>query len=222
MVFRNAEKRDIPFIVETIIEAEKSGTSILTYSTIMGFSEAEASEILVSILKEALEPCELSLQSFFVAELNNTLAGACSLWLESESEMPSGLIKANALRSFLKEVNYSHMYNARLITQSMQIPHTGGCFQVGVVYTKQEFRGMGVASRLIDFALSRLKGAGLIADLAEVQVFANNTAAIKAYEKLGFRTSFIKEGVPEASEYFPSNKKHLMTLNIKNGKRENS
>ena len=41
-IFRHANINDVSFLVDTIIEAEKSGTDILSYTTIFGLSEKEA------------------------------------------------------------------------------------------------------------------------------------------------------------------------------------
>ena len=44
-IIRPASSNDIPFLVDTIIEAEKSGTSILTYNTIFGLTEIEVKRV---------------------------------------------------------------------------------------------------------------------------------------------------------------------------------
>ena len=53
--FRNAEIKDIPFIIETIIEAEKSGSNVIPTCKIFGLTEDEYKNILVEILAENYE-----------------------------------------------------------------------------------------------------------------------------------------------------------------------
>ena len=46
LIIRDGNINDIPFIVETIVEAEKSGTNIFSYNTIFGLSEEEAKKYI--------------------------------------------------------------------------------------------------------------------------------------------------------------------------------
>ena len=66
--YRVATLEDIPFLVKTIVEAEKSGTEVLSYSAIFGLSIGEVEEKLAIILDEEIDDCELSVSSFLVAE----------------------------------------------------------------------------------------------------------------------------------------------------------
>ena len=52
LVFRKAEEKDIPFLIETIIAAEKSGTDVFSYSKIFELPELEIRKILADILAE--------------------------------------------------------------------------------------------------------------------------------------------------------------------------
>ena len=51
-IFRKACLDDIPFLTETIIQAEKSGTEILSYKEIFGLQELEIRNIIKDILSE--------------------------------------------------------------------------------------------------------------------------------------------------------------------------
>ena len=75
-IFRNATINDVPFLVDTIIEAEKSGTDILTYSTVFGLSEDETRKYMADMLLEEVDGCELSISSFLVAENEGQVVAA--------------------------------------------------------------------------------------------------------------------------------------------------
>jgi RimJ/RimL family protein N-acetyltransferase len=57
-----------------------------------------------------------------------------------------------------------------------------GTLGMGVV---KDFRGKGIGSSLIKAALSKAKANGM--ERVELEVFDNNTTAIKLYEKIGFK-----------------------------------
>lgn len=214
MEFRKAQASDIPHLVKTIVEAEKSGTSILTYSTLLGLDEIQVYELITNVLSiEDLEPCELSINSFFVAEENGEFAGACSMWLEGEDGVASAQVKSNALMQYLTIDVLKKMMAVRTISQSMQIAHEEGTLQVGVVFVCEAFRGRGLAASLIDFAIQNSQPEHLKIDKVQVQVFDCNTPAIKAYTRLGFETKSEVKGMDNAKKYYPCDTKILMELN---------
>ena len=98
ITIRNATLLDIPFLVETIIEAEKSGTNTLSYSTIFGLSEADAKKYIALMLDEEVDDCELSVNAFLVAELNGETVGAVCAWIEEAEGVSSSTLKGNLLR----------------------------------------------------------------------------------------------------------------------------
>ena len=97
LIFRNATITDVPFIVTAIIEAEKSGTDKLSYSTIFGLTEEEVRSYLQEMLYEEIDGCELSISSFIIAEYNGQPAGALSAWIEGKDGIPSAILKGNLL-----------------------------------------------------------------------------------------------------------------------------
>ncbi|PIP77706.1 MAG: hypothetical protein COW85_07645, partial [Ignavibacteria bacterium CG22_combo_CG10-13_8_21_14_all_37_15] len=70
LVVRNATPLDINFVIETIIEADKSGTPMSSACNILNLSEEEYKGILKDILNENIEGQEFSLSGFLIAELD--------------------------------------------------------------------------------------------------------------------------------------------------------
>ena len=62
--FRFANENDIPFLVETIIAAEKSGTELCGLSNLLGLHEEQTKIGLTKILQEEIEGCEFSTTEF--------------------------------------------------------------------------------------------------------------------------------------------------------------
>ena len=92
-IIRDANIDDAPFLVDTIIEAEKSGTSILTYTTIFGLSESDARKYITLMFEEEIDGCEFSISSFLITEYNGKPVAAVGGWVEGVAEdMPSKVL----------------------------------------------------------------------------------------------------------------------------------
>lgn len=214
--YRHATLKDVPFLVDTIIEAEKSGTNILTYSTIFGLTEYEARLYITKMFQEEIDGCELSVSSYMIAEYQGQFAASVGAWIEGYDGIPSNIIKGNLLNYILPR---KCIEKAALLTSILNETHIE-CFQnsiqIGVVYVANEYRGMKLAGNLIDRQILRLTEINpKISDIF-VQVFGNNTPAIKAYENSQFSVILINEGSnKKVQQYLPSDRKVLMKRNLK-------
>ena len=74
LVFRKAEEKDIPFLIETIVAAEKSGTDVFSYSKIFELPELEIRKILADILAEDVTGQELCYSDYLMAEYEEKVA----------------------------------------------------------------------------------------------------------------------------------------------------
>jgi ribosomal protein S18 acetylase RimI-like enzyme len=229
LTYRTATLDDIDFLVDTIIEAEKSGTNILTYSTIFGISEQETRVCLREMLAQEVHGCELSISSFYVAETENkSIAGAVAAWIEGANGTPSAVLKGNLLNYVLPKDALKRALPLNNMVREMHIEYKPNTIQIGLVYISPSHRGESLASLLIDDQINNmLKNEGNIEE-AFVQVFGNNHSAIHAYEKVNFRKVSVKESsIGNILEYMPSNTKILMRRELKtlhgegNGKNNN-
>jgi ribosomal protein S18 acetylase RimI-like enzyme len=216
-VFRKATLDDIPFLVETIVEAEKAGTEIFPYTTIFGLTETEAKKYLTAMLLEEIDHCELSVSSFMVAEINGKLAAAVGAWIEANDGIPSSILKGNLLNYTLPKSRIEKARDISVLLRELHIDSLPGTIQIGVAYVSQDFRGINLAGRLIDKQLNRLLAVEPRLEYMYVQVFGSNEAAVRAYEKVHFTTILVKESTSGSIEkYLPSARKFLMQRKIKN------
>lgn len=215
---RKAIHQDIPFLVETIIEAEKSGTEILTYTTIFGLSEDDTKAVLKQILEEEIDGCELSLSSFFIIENDETneIAGAIAVWLEGIDEVPSSVLKGNLLNYILPSECIIRAAELSSILKDAHIDNPDGALQLGLVYVSEKYRGKQLVSKLVNNAIELYKTIERV-DNMYVQVFGNNIRAIKTYEKIGFiEEKRIIANSKKVEEYLPSRIKVLMRKKLSN------
>jgi ribosomal protein S18 acetylase RimI-like enzyme len=208
---RPATTDDIPFLVDTIIEAEKSGTSVLTYTTIFGLSESEARLYIAKMLDEEVDGCELSVSAFILAEKEHSIVGAVGAWFEGSEGIPSTILKGNLLRYVLPQQCFEKASTLNKIVNDLHIEYTSGTIQIGLVYVVPEARGIGLVPILIDHKISMLRKQFPDAHEVFIQVFGNNMPAIRAYEKAGFEIVLRKEAsLPETKNYMPYTSKVLM------------
>jgi ribosomal protein S18 acetylase RimI-like enzyme len=210
-IIRQATIKDVPFLVDTIIEAEKSGTDILSYSTVFGLSEEEVKKYITAMLNEEIDGCELSISSFIIAEKNGQTAAAVAAWIEGMEGIPSLILKGNLLNYILPKECSARAIMNNIILQDLHIEYIPGTMALGLVYVAPAFRGLNLSNILIDKRISQLLQINPLVKEMYVQVFGNNLRAIKAYEKANFKVVMVKESIKiEILNYLPSNKKLLM------------
>jgi ribosomal protein S18 acetylase RimI-like enzyme len=214
-IIRKATGDDIPFLVETIIEAEKSGTDKLSYSTVFGLSDREARKYLGEMLLEEIDDCEISISSFIIAEKNGQIVAASSAWIEGLNGTPSSVLKGNLLGFILPNECIRRAASVNHIIRELHIECVTNTFQLGLVYVSSLFRGMNLAKLLIHEQIKHLSNINSSIKEMYIQVFGNNIPAINAYKKVNFVEVISKESHnKEVFQYLPSDKKILMKKNI--------
>lgn len=214
-LIRRATLRDIPFLVETIIEAEKSGTEILSYTTIFGLSVEETKVYIAQMLDEEIDHCELSVSSFMVAEDNDLIIAATGAWEEAAEGLSSSILKGNLLGYTLPQECFLKAKKISATVNELSIEAFPNTIQLGLVYVSSNHRGKGLVKALIDAQVNRLTAENQDLKKMYVQVFANNQTAINAYVRAGFREELLKTTENKiVLSYLPSNSKILMCKEV--------
>jgi ribosomal protein S18 acetylase RimI-like enzyme len=184
--FRQAGISDKNFVINAIIEAEKSGTDVISYCAIFRLSEEELRELLGKILDEHLAGQELYLPGFLVAETGGEAIATMSAWIEKEEGMSSNMIKSNLFMYFLDRNKLLSSMAAIEAVNEVNIDRTEGALQIECVYTHPGHRGKGIAAQLIDEQIKWKREKGNTFSKVQIALMGNNQAAIRAYEKAGF------------------------------------
>jgi hypothetical protein len=210
-IIRAATVIDAPFLAETIIEAEKSGTDKLSYATIFGLSESEVNKYLIDILEEEIEGCELSISSFTIVESNGKVVAALSAWIEGAEEIPSTLIKGNLLNYTLPVECIERGKSLNKMIRELHVEYLPNTIQIGACYVSEESRGNGLLGTLIKYVITKLKDDNPEINSAWVQVFSCNIPSLKSFDKKGFTIMDSSESNnDEINNYLPSNKKYIL------------
>ncbi len=215
MKIRKATLKDIPFLTKTIIEAEKSGTTILSYSAIFGLNEFEIEILISKMLSEEIEDCELSISSFLIAEENGITAASLSGWLENASGIPSSLLKGNLLNYFFPRESFEKAAASAKFTKELHIDYLPNSFQIGAGYVAESFRGRQILGLLTEELINQLTTQYPSVKEIYAQIFDCNIPSLKTYQRAGFE--IINTKISEAKEitnYLPSSKKILLKKNL--------
>lgn len=216
ILIRGATIKDIPFLVQAIIEAEKSGTDKLSYSTIFGLSEPDVHRILTKVLLEEVDNCELSVSSFMIVEAKGKIISCLSSWIESRDGTPSSVIKGNLLNYTLPHWCIENAIKVNDIIRDLNIEYIPNTIVIGVGYVNPDNRGSGLGPLLITKQIETLSKATPDISDAYVAIFESNIPSIRSVEKLGFEIiKKVESSNDEILKYLPFNKKVLMRKIIK-------
>lgn len=209
--FRKATENDIDYIIQAIIEAEKSGTDILSYSNIFNLTETEVREIFRQMILEGIEGCEFSVGSYIVAVNNNKVVGTIGAWVEN-NDTPSSLIKANLLGYYLPKSSLAYASQFSKILSELNIEHVKGALSFVIVYVSPEHRGRRLFDQLAEMHIRSNPGVNELS----IQLMSNNQYAIKSYERYGFKKCLeLRSSNELILKLLPYNEKILMNKQLK-------
>lgn len=215
VIIRSATVSDVPYLTKTIIEAEKSGTTILSYSTIFGLNEEQVFSLISEMLLEEIDHCEISISSFLIAEVNGKTAAALSGWLENVDEIPSAVLKGNLLNYYLPKECFIQASLMSKYTKELHFEYLENTFQIGAGYVSSEFRGNKLLGLLTKQIINQLSLKYPTVTEVYAQIFNCNIPSLKTYEKEGFTIIDFKESNhQEIIKILPSPKKLLLKKEI--------
>ncbi len=212
LIFRKANNDDIDFIIEAIIESEKSGSNMISSCKIFNFSENEFKDILKEILTQNIPNYDYYLSGFIIAELNGENIGTVGSWQEAADGTASGMVKATVLFQYLGAAKFKEINKNTKIIKGLTLNRKSGTLQLEHGFTKERFRRQGVFTNVIKqnikenlhhISFSKVEGI----------LFNENYKSYKAHLKLGYKVIEGKKVEdPEILKYFPYNSKVLMEL----------
>ena len=188
--FAMAGMTDIPFLVETVLEAERSGTERIGLARVFGIKEEELPALVRSMFLAEVGGCEFSVSSFRVARENGVAIAAVAGWIEGMAEdgIPSQLLRSNLIGfTFPKEAMAVLRTHAKALAD-MRLDRDTGKLQIEYLHVAPEHRRKGLAAQLIRLHIQQATAAKARPTAVQLQVYANNLPAITLYRSLGFRT----------------------------------
>ena len=186
MNIRRAETRDLDFVIEAVMEAEKSGSDKLSYCGLFGLDADGVRTLLANVFDEEIEGQELYLPYFVVAEEGGEYAGALSAWIEGEDGIGSNMIKGNIFGYFLGRDKLAEIERKAAVLADMQVERDFKALQIENVYVSASFRGRGLTGAMIEQQIKDNFAAGKNFERVQSVLLGNNGASLRAFEKAGF------------------------------------
>jgi len=182
MIIRKAKHSDISFLAKIILESESTGYEMYTYSSLFNKPYEELIAIFEKVLDNNFEGHGLTYKNYYVVEIKDQLVGGMSFY-EEGSHGDSNHLMTGALMQVIDRKELVKSFAKLKKFRDIDIPKTPGTFQLDSVAIIKEYQGQGIFQELFSFIKKQnnLKGKKM-----EVQVWKNNTNAIKAYKKYGF------------------------------------
>lgn len=212
---RAAQEIDIPFLIDSIIAAEKSGTRRLSYSTVFGIEEAELREVLADILAEDVTGQELCFSGFLIAYQGSARAGAVCSWVEGVGAKSSTILKGSLLIHFLGRERIMAAAENLKALEELALARTAGALQLESVHVVAAYRGQGISAQLLAAHQVRASRSSLAVSTAQIILAKTNDAARISYERAGFATvRECKSENPRLIELLPAASRIMMERQI--------
>lgn len=202
MVFRKAANSDIPFLINAIIAAEKSGTQLLSYATLFNLSITEVQQLFTEMLEEDVPYQELNVSGFGLVEVDNKVVAATNSWVEPTIGKSSAQQKASLLMGFIGTSRVSESFAHHKFLEDLTLTRTPNAMQFESVFVLPEYRGRGILRFLFDALSTTHNPNNQLPE--EIHVVQSNLMAYNAYCKLGFTVVQEKTSVhPDVKKYLP-------------------
>lgn len=218
-IFRDATLQDIEFLSTVIVEAKKGKSNIVGMANLFDLSEEEFKNYVVQMLEEEIDGCDFSVSSFIIAEYNGQSVAAFGGWVEGDNEygMPSSLLKSNLIGYVFPIENVEKANSRSHLLEHLQVERKEGTYQLEYGYTIPGHRGHHLIGRIIEKHVLRAKACSKPVDRMQVLVYDNNTAAISAYLKAGFRViRKLEAGNDDLLKFYPHDKELLLEKELFN------
>lgn len=213
--FRKAVKEDIPFLVESIIEAEKSGTDYTVYEKLLNINKEKMKDFICFSLNSGIKGCELSIESHMVCEVEGRYAGSIAFWVEGLNELFSANIKANLIHFYFKKQLPDDLSKKFELLSEIEIKRTAENLQIESIYIRNEYRGNRLVADIIDYAVNEYKKKYRNLNKAQIISVIENESSKRSFLNAGFSVVLTKEtNSMEILNLFPGTGKILWEKEI--------
>jgi ribosomal protein S18 acetylase RimI-like enzyme len=215
-IIRKASEKDIPFLAEIVIAAEKGNSDKLSYSTLFNISEEKAKELIIAMFEEEIEGCEFSVDSFLIAEIDTEAVAGFGAWIEGfDGNSPSKILKSNLISYTFGPDCIAYLKTKANLLKDFLTEREPLALQFEYLFVSNKHRGNHLATLLIEKHIEQAKQLYPELQKAQVQLFKNNANAVSVYERNGFETvQTLRSNEPELLNYLPYNEKLLMEKKI--------
>lgn len=207
-IIRPATANDIDFLVETVIQAEKSSTGNCGLANYFDVTEEEMRDYLTKMFEEEVDGCEFSLSSFIVIEYEGKVVAAMGGWLEgdNEDEMPSSLLKSNLLMYVMPKEKIIKSQENAAITKELSIEREWRTYQLEYSYVIPEHQGQFLVQDLMTAHINKANNYNGEVKKMQAHAFEHNKVILLINKMMGFKiTNRYMSDNPRIPEFYPYN-----------------
>ncbi len=186
ITYRRATIVDIDFIVEELIEAERSGSGMVSHQKIFHLSMPEYEKLLYNILQEEVPGSEYYCDNYLLICQGEKIIGGHAAWIEGEGNKSSNMIKGALLAYYLGIEKWKEITEDLRIISEIETPREPGALIMEAGYLKQGVRGRNILQEFIDYTINMFKEEYPELKKAQLVCFLENERSIKAVSKAGF------------------------------------
>ncbi|MBP5540256.1 MAG: hypothetical protein J6X88_01275 [Bacteroidales bacterium] len=216
-IIRPAVIEDVDFLVETVLQAEKSSSGVCGMANYFEITENELRNYIKQAFEEEVDGCELSISSFIVVEYDGKVVAALGGWLEgnNEDKMPSPLLKSNLLMYVMpRDIILKSQENAAVI-KDLNVEKELDAYQLEYSYILPEHQGQFLLQDLTEAHIVRAKNFGPFVHKIQGHAFEANKVILLTNKLLGFKiTKRFVSNHPRILEFYPYNTIVLMEKEI--------
>lgn len=212
-----ASLSDIPFLIATVLAAERSGGEQVGLARVFGLPEKALPDRLQAMFLEEVDGCEFSVSSFRVARMGGVPVAAVAGWTEGGAEegVPSQMLRSNLIGFTFPKGSMETLRTHAEALAGMRINRRKGALQIEYVHVSPEHRRKGLAAQLIRLHIQEALASPMPPSTAQVQVFANNIPAVRLYEALGFHLArTYRSDHPRINDLLPHHEKLVLEKNL--------
>ena len=216
-LIRKAKASDIPFLADVIITSKKGMSENLNFTTLFNIPEDRAKELIINMLEEEIDGCELSLSSFIVTEYNGKPVSGSGAWIECYNGcMPSKILKSNLMSYTFGKESIEFLKTKAHIIKDVLVDREPMTLQLEYFHILSEHQGKGLDTQLMNIIEENALAVYPDLEKVQCQIFKNSIFAIKILIKHGFTiVKKYKSDHEDIFDYLPSNEKYLMEKNLK-------
>lgn len=191
MIIRKANKTDIPFIVNAIMEIENFEDQN-TFNNLFGTDTETTKKYLAAFLEDDENfDTEFSLNTYSIVEYDGERAACCSIFFTDNEYYQN---KSELFPIHLEKKHLEHFFsNAKTLPETKKI--STNKYFLEYLFVAPEFRSKGISKPLIEHLVNQTDRMYLIP-------LENNEFAIDYYRRLGFQDD---ENVKRFAIHTPEN-----------------
>jgi hypothetical protein len=213
--YRRATLKDREFVVQAILDAERSGAQATVYEALFGVDAEQLAQALRTILDEEIPGSELCCDNFWLALEERNPIGCLATWIEARTTPPSSIIRANALSYAFGSERWIRAQPRLRLLGTVDLKREPGALQIEAVYAAPSHRGKGVVGGLLAHALEACRSETPDVRKAQILSVIENQSSARAFSKAGFGISARSQSNdPELTGFFPGTGRLLWEKNL--------